>query len=394
MLKSFYKVNNLVFANKTLALFHANDNGIPISNITWHFNDELLNSSDWSVEPPLSLNDYYTQRARELREKYDYIIVMCSGGADSTNVVYSFLKNGIHIDEIFASAPLSGLSNWVDNINDKSTENTISETKFAQLPFLAEIERDYPKVKITINDYFEDILNYKDTDWLIKSTDFVHPTTVARFNLETTKHLQKLAETNKSVGVIYGIDKPIITIQPDGKITNCIVDVAVNVPMPFDVFGNFHTELFYWGTHPDLMIKQCHILLRWLFLPENKRILDYTILNGRGFISKDFNSGTWQRAIVPCIYPWIEKEIWQAGKPKFNIMSDMDNWFYEKHGKLEIISMMKGNIADILYKLKPEYFSYLNYYNNGKYTNYKSGLKSFFKTFYIGEANEFKKIIN
>ena len=160
MLKSFYKVNNLVFANKTLALFHANDNGIPISNITWHFNDELLNSSDWSVEPQLSLNDYYTQRARELREKYDYIIVMCSGGADSINVVYSFLKNDIHIDEIFASAPLGGLNNWAYNNHDKSAENTISETKFAQLPFLAEIERDYPKVKITVNDYFENILNY------------------------------------------------------------------------------------------------------------------------------------------------------------------------------------------------------------------------------------------
>jgi len=394
MFKSFYKVNNLVFANKTLALFHANDNGIPISNITWHFNDELLNSSDWSVEPQLSLNDYYTQRARELREKYDYIIVMCSGGADSINVVYSFLKNDIHIDEIFASAPLGGLNNWAYNNHDKSAENTISETKFAQLPFLAEIERDYPKVKITVNDYFENILNYKDTDWLIKSTDFVQPTTVARYNLETTKHLQKLAETNKSVGVIYGIDKPIIQIHLDGKIKNSIIDVAVNVPMTFDIFENFHNELFYWGAHPDLIIKQCHILARWLFLPENKRILDYTVLNGCGFVSKDFTSGTWQRAIVPCIYPWIKKEIWQVGKNKSNIMSDMDDWFYKTHGKLEIVNMMKGNIADTLGKLKPEYFNYLNYYHDGKYTKYVSGLKSFFKTFYIGEANEFKKIIN
>ena len=391
---NYYKINGLIFTNKTLALIYANDNGIPSTNITWHFNDDLLNSSDWSVEPPLSLNDYYSQRARELREKYDYIIVMCSGGADSTNVVYSFLKNGLHIDEIFASAPLSGLSNWVDNINDKSVENTISETKFAQLPFLAEIVRDYPKVKITINDYFEDILNYKDTDWLIKSTDFVHPTTVARYNLETTKHLQKLAETNKNVGVIYGIDKPIIKIQPDGKIVNRIVDVAVNVPMPFDSFQNFSNELFYWGAHPDLMIKECHILVRWLFLPENKKILDLTLLNGQNIIGANFDSGTWQRAIVPCIYPMIEKEIWQAGKPKFNIMSDMDNWFYKNHGELKIISMMKGNISDILAKLEPQYFNYQNYYHGGKYIKYMSGLKSYFKTFYIGEANEFKKIIN
>lgn len=391
---SHYTVNGQRFKNKTLALLEANRQQLDISSVQWHFQDTEFNSVNWTKEPLLSMNDFYAMRAQQLREKYDYIIVMCSGGPDSTNVVHSFLKNGIHIDEIIASAPITGLRDWDDNTQDKSAENTISETKLAQIPFLQEIEQTYPRVKITLNDYFEDILAYEDTEWLIRSTDYPHPTTIARYDIEKFSHLQQLAETDKRVGVIYGIDKPSITIKGD-KVYNTIHDYAVNVPIDFEKFENFHIELFYF-THelPELMVRQCHDLARWLFLPENQQALSLTMLNGRPAPNRFWHPGLFQRAIVPCIYPYIEKQIWQAAKPSWNIMGNLDDWFYKHHSSLKAYDMMTSNINSTLGKLHPFYFQYREYYDEqGKLKKYRCGLKGFFKQFYIGEINDFKKII-
>lgn len=391
---SHYIVNDVKFKNKTLALMEANRQKLDISQVRWQFHDKEFNSVNWTAEPILSVDQFYAIRARQIREKYDYVIVMCSGGTDSNNVAYSFLKNGIHIDEIIASAPLSGLRDWKDNVNDKSTENTISETKFAQIPFLQEIEKDYPQVKITLNDYFESILEYQDTEWLIRSTDYIHPTTVARYDIEKLPHLRSLAESGKRIGVIYGIDKPILSIK-DNKVYNTIADYCVNTPIDFAVFENFHIELFYYSSElPELIVKQCHQLMRWLCLPENSQALYYTSIHGNPLPNKFWHNGHYQRAIVPCIYPMIKTEIWQAGKPYGNIMNNMDQWFYDKHKSQKVYDMMTSNINSTLNKLHPFYFQYKEYYDQGVVKKFRSGLKGFFKSYYIGELNDFKKIIS
>ena len=57
-----------------------------LHNLGWRF--EVISSLD---------KDKYAQ---QLREKYDYIVLAYSGGADSCNVLNSFLDNGIPIDDI------------------------------------------------------------------------------------------------------------------------------------------------------------------------------------------------------------------------------------------------------------------------------------------------------
>jgi hypothetical protein len=386
---SHYTVNGVKFNNKTLALMEANRLQLDVSQVQWNFHDQELNSVNWTHEPDLSMNQLYAMRARQIREKYDYVIVMCSGGADANNIIYSFLENGIHIDEIIASAPLSGLRDWQDNSNNESAENTISETRLAQIPFLNEVEQKYPRVKITLNDYFEDILKYQDTDWLIRSTDYVHPSAVARYDIEKFPHLRALAETEKRIAVVYGIDKPNINIKGN-KVYNSITDWGVNVPGDFVYFKNFHVELFYYShTLPEIMIKQSHELLRWLQLPENKHALDLAKLNNdKPAPYKFFNHGPYQRAIVPCIYPHIERPIWQAQKHSSNILANHDNWFYKHHSSLRAYDMITSNINDTLNKLHPQYFQYQQYYENGKLKKYRKGLKLFLKQFYIGELNE------
>jgi hypothetical protein len=151
----FYTVNGKKFYGKIESIIHANES---LSDIQWNFNKEIFNNINWKVEPETSLLEFYKQRAQQIREQYDYVVVMASGGADSTNVIYSFLKNGIHIDEVVLAAPLGGLSNWNWSEKDTSAYNTISETKFAQIPLANEIKLNWPNVKITVNDYFEEML--------------------------------------------------------------------------------------------------------------------------------------------------------------------------------------------------------------------------------------------
>ena len=66
--------------------------------VEWKFNQVEFENFNWTVEPPGSLEFWYKQRAQEIRNKYDYIVIWYSGGADSHNVLMSFVRNNIFVD--------------------------------------------------------------------------------------------------------------------------------------------------------------------------------------------------------------------------------------------------------------------------------------------------------
>ena len=239
----YYTVNEKPFYKKLDALLFANTT---LADVNWHFNDATYNKQNWSIEPTVSLSDIYKARAQQIRDQYDYVIVMVSGGADSTNVIYSFLKNGIHVDEVIAAAPLSGLNNWEWSENTDPA-NTISETKFAQLPLLDEIKTHWPNVKITIHDYFEDMVNYKTDEWVYRASSHLN-LSVAKHSLDKFSHIKNLAESGKKIAKVYGIDKPWICRSENGTLYSAIVDQVVQVPQYDSTKENHHnveTVLFY-----------------------------------------------------------------------------------------------------------------------------------------------------
>ena len=61
-----------------------------LSDIGWDFFSDDFKKVNWSIEPELTLDELYRLRAQQIRNTYDYVIVMVSGGADSTNVVKTF----------------------------------------------------------------------------------------------------------------------------------------------------------------------------------------------------------------------------------------------------------------------------------------------------------------
>ena len=381
---SYYKVQDKIFTDKIEAILYANQKKL---DIEWYFNDDTLYNINWTHEPTTSLDEFYKLRAQQIRDKYDYVLIMYSGGADSNNVVWSFLNNGIKVDEIVAAAPLSGLRNYQYNDKDSSTANVISETEYAQIPGLKEIAAKFPNIKITLNDYFEDMINYKTDEWLYKSSDWIHPTTVARYNLDKFKHLKDLAESGKTLGVVYGIDKPILCYTVLNSIHMIISDLAVNTPRPaFNKnYPNVTNVLFYYTPDlPLMLVKQAHVVARWFYEAENvgKQNL---IANQRFPLPWKDNRArhsTYEKAIIPTIYPGTHKKVFQGQKPTVMFMADHDNWFYKLHSNTRTHEMIVSDFNLFIKNIDKKYLQ-----------RNKEGFISFTKSFKIGYINDFIKKI-
>lgn len=353
-----YKVGNEIFEGKVAAVHRANQLK---THWEWYFHDDIMKTYDWTQEPVGSLNDFYFARARQIRENYDYVLVFCSGGADSTNALYSFLKNGLHVDEVVASAPLSGLKNWDWDNTTCSAENTISETKFAQLPLMQEVHNDYPKTKITIHDYFIDMLDYKTDDWLLKSGDYIHPTFAGRYNLERPQYsyIRQIADSGKKVALVYGIDKPFLAYK-DGMFYTYFRDALVCNGFRSIEHPGIDAELFYYS--PDLvpmLIKQAHVTARWICEPGHEDYRLNAVLSPETVHRQEATRkylGIYERDLVPTIYPILGKKAFQCHKPSSSFMGAHDAWFPYLHRDSRARQLMTSDYKLFIRGIDTKYF--------------------------------------
>lgn len=396
----FYLVNNIKYTNKIQAVLEAQKT---LADITWDFHSSVFEKIDWAVEPNLSLDALYKMRAQQIRNQYDYVIVMSSGGADSTNVIKSFLNNGIHIDEIVAGAPVSGLNNWNWNDKDHSVNNTISETKYALYPLLNEISTNHPNVKITFNDYFEHILRYKTDEWLYNCQDWINPVVNAKSRLDKFKHIVDLAEQGKRIGIVWGIDKPALRYDKEGNICIIISDMGVNVAdAAFDKnYPNVDRVLFYWTPDfPEIMIKQAHVISKVAHKPENTWLKELIQKVGLGNpiwwqpseTTAETNTNNlhttkknnYQRGIVPIIYSNIS-DVFQCQKHNSTFMPPQHNWFYTLHKDTLIYQMIDSDFRLFYKNLNKKYLkidksgniigfkTFIQRYKIGHYTKFTEG---------------------
>jgi hypothetical protein len=378
----YYKVGQKLFNDKLEAILEANNT---LADIEWDFYQDVYSKINWLSEPDLSLDQLYKMRAQQIREQYEYVIVLCSGGGDSTNVVYSFLRNGIHIDEIIASAPLSGLDQWSHQAKDNSADNTMSETYYAQLPLIRDIAQEFPNVKITINDYFETMMEFKTDDWLFRCGEWIHPSSGARYNLEKLTHLRNMAEAGKKIGIVYGIDKPMLIFDKEDKVRLAMADRTVNVQRPaFEKnYPNVQNVLFYFTPDmPMMQVKQAHSLAKWLFLPGNEKALK-NVLNLKNppenYTANRIRNSTYERAIIPCIYPGTYKPVFQGHKPTRMFLGEHDGWFYKLHGNTRMYEMIDSDFRNFYSAINDKYFN-----------ENKSGFKPYSQSYVIGDISNFK----
>jgi hypothetical protein len=237
--------------------------------LQWVFNQPVFESFDWTHEPEGNLEFWYKQRAQQIREKYDYIVIWYSGGADSHNVLMSFVRNNIFVDEIAQFHNLTA-----DKGNKKTYFN--EEVFFTSAPNTQALIENNPLYQHTkhrlvdLTDIQAKMLQQDSNKWdyFYKVSTHMTPSALSRSYLrETIPDYVSLIEQGKRVCFVWGCEKPMVQRHNNNWYVGFkdMVDNAVSQRTQMLNREWEHDELFYWTPDlPQLAAKQAHIVKRFL----------------------------------------------------------------------------------------------------------------------------------
>lgn len=349
----FYQVGDKTFFSKIQALTESTRTGIFPK---WNFNRDIYSKIDWTVEPEVDIRELYRLRAVQLRDRYDYIRIEASGGGDSTTAIFSFLLNGIHLDEIVFRYPKAGSDKFGPDAGNSRCENTLSEYEFAMRPLLNWVSVNHPKVKITVHDYSQDMLNdtVNDESWVRSANEILQPAHVTKFPVLGTIEHKIFADKGKKICVLYGIDKPKMCIK-DGAWYLYFLDFQANYANP-DIghYDNITNEYFFWSPDlPEISVKQAHLIVNWFNEPSNSHMQ---------FLARWPNHSVSQRTsyealIKPLIYPDYDPMTFQVSKPSNNFYAEMDHWFFASFQETRLYSKWKAGLDYVSSKIDPKFFN-------------------------------------
>lgn len=221
------------------------------NSIFFYYHNHIWQSFDRNQLGLIPLEDLYKERANQLRNKYDYLVLHYSGGSDSHNILHTFIENNIKLDEIYVrwAKPLIDQRFYKPNIADHSANNHGSEWDFTIKPALELIQQSNPEIKITITDFTK---NFGSLDFSSHSIENV----IVQMNL-TRGALGSIAQRidnnivitesrNKNIGHIFGVEKPLLYIE-DNFINLLFDDSMLEVATLQDLRINQSAELFYWS---------------------------------------------------------------------------------------------------------------------------------------------------
>lgn len=330
----YYKVDNLEFDSKILACIHANKFN---KQVEWVFNNNTFGTYNWTIEPTETLDQLYDRRSRELREKYDYLIISYSGGADSHNIVESFLRQGLHIDELLINTMSEGNGNFMAVSEDnKSSQNAAASEHILQtIPRLREIQNRSPKTKITEVDLTKFLFSFFDShgdaSWIESKREGLNPLNVTRYNYLYFSEVRKKFDKDKKIAIVVGVEKPRTYIH---SVTNEFYvrfnDRAANIASVNDFvkdYPNSTVEYFYWSPDAvDIICKQSHVIKKWLEInPQYKPLWTGTAL------SKEMFRLVHERVLRTLIYTTWNDHWYQADKSTKDWHSEFDTWFIQGH---------------------------------------------------------------
>lgn len=348
----YYTVGAQKFFSKPLALIEATKtNQFP----EWHFNRLVFDSVDWSTDVLPDLRTLYHARAQQLRDRYDWIRVEASGGGDSTTAILSFLNNNIHLDEVVFRYPKTGEKDVHNDPFNTKCENTLSEWEFAAKPLLNWIATHHPRVKITVHDYSENMLQGEsDETWVLRSKDYFQPGHAFKHdNIGLIDH-RRDADAGKRICVLYGIDKPKMCIR-DGRWCVYFMDLQANHSNSVVYeYTNITNEYFYWTPDlPEIVHKQAHIIKNWFSLPQNS-FLQYLVRWPNHSIA---HRTAYEQMVKPLIYPDYDPATFQVAKPTNSFYNEMDFWFYKNFQHTNAYKTWQAGLDLLVRNIDDKYFN-------------------------------------
>ena len=326
--KGFYKVGQQAFRNKLEACLAANKLGSDVG-IHWDYHEDVFNNVNWTNEPPVSIEEIYRQRALQLREQYDYLVLLFSGGADSTTILQTFIKNNIPIDEVFVFGAWKAEEKVIDQLGwDRAPGYYTRELNSLALPWLRELQKTH-KFKVTTWDWTDKAFDMLDNpDWIWDAGTRFAPDAIFRQELHRVcGHQDRYDEKGIRTGFIFGIDKPRL-YRDDENIYIAFIDLILTTAVgnTADIHRRDweNDEYFYWSPNmPDLVVKQAHMIMR-----------DLKATNRLDSIAHIGNLGSWHNAnyynvINPIVYPGWDMGTWQIKKPTHSVRDEFCKWFYD-----------------------------------------------------------------
>lgn len=308
------------FYNKLECILHCKAHGLEFS---WCFNNDYFDLIDWSVEPKSSIQDLYAQRAQEIRNKYDYLVLHLSGGHDSGNILQTFAVNDIKLDEVVTRGPFS------DSIQDstvRSAKNTYAEIGLAAVPAAKIFKEQYqPDLKITSVETKQlavDIMR-DNPAWFEEYNNLDPGMLVLATPNCLDQRYTKMVDQGKTVAHITGMEKPRF-FRRGNSLHMIFDDENLNRQNPLrNNNSNYNfIEHFYWAPSTgELLCKQGHLVLTALNRMQNgKSHADKLLMNWSSRNIQDWLAGV--------IYPKRFFPHWDCEKSSHGFLREWDSWFH------------------------------------------------------------------
>lgn len=234
-----------------------------------YFQDSFYDKVNWKLEPTQTLKELYKQRAHEIRDSYEYVILFLSGGIDSRNVFESFYYNNINIDEIVCVGAFSQdkFRGSAENNNDEIfiNTNTLLDSVFLQNTKITYI--DYTKLFTKPYD-FELIKKFGD-NWAYQLTYF------KSFHLffwyEIQKHLN--IDNSKKSCYIMGVSKTLLGCDNSGMFVHFAESDITDFSACYHM-NNLTRENFYFSSTDvgaNIVKKQAYTMINLHDMQTNKK---------------------------------------------------------------------------------------------------------------------------
>lgn len=373
MLKNlgYYQVGDKIFYGKTEAIYHSY---FSKEEISWHFYNSVWDSfskTKMHTLENIDLQTIYKNRALQLREKYDYIILNYSGGADSHNVLMTFLNNNIRLDEIYVQRSASVDEKiYTPSKENKNAENIFSEWDYVIKPSLEYVAKNFPNIKINVEDIFEKKLSkIIHEDMFLQSNNFI-----GLFELLRQSSYSSIIDRNLNSGIktcsIFGIDKPIIIIKNnEGFMLFSDQEIASASRCIKNEFKNFSLiELFYWTPEmPEIAFKQAQVVYDFFSKNETfKKMMDIENIDQKNL---HLIYDAYRKAVIPLIYSTWNNDTFQVNKPQpYNQVGRSRDKIYIKNPNFSnLIEKYNSHLLDWKTVLDEKYFfkdlnKFRNYY--------------------------------
>jgi len=339
----YYQVGELKTYSKVEAIEWQKNTGLFPE---WNFNREVFDRVNWQVEPAENLWTLYKQRARQIRDTYDYCVLFYSGGSDSDNLLKTWIDADCSIDEV--------ASFWNYEATKDLDSFFCSEISRVAIPRIKELQQqhDFHFNIIDVADLTLKFLKYHKFDYNYYTNHSHSPNNIVKSLFrEEVKHWQDIINSGKKLCFVWGSEKPQIGYDDRGTYLQ-FVDIMDNCVSPYSQLKyseGWYDELFYWSPDlPDLLVKQAHVLKRFVDTCDIESF--YTTKRTPYGYNSRLKKYLSEYGVKQVVYPRWDPTTFDAGKHNVGL-SIRDAWLwnsnlYEKQIMLDIISETKNKVTD------------------------------------------------